>query len=96
MIYPGDNYEKDFEGVTDPNGNFLYPWIIGENGDLGELVVQIEVTSPGLEPQTVTGSFNIVAPTEVLAIGNSSSEPVIVNSIAPNVASNGGTSKYSD
>ncbi len=70
LIYPGDNYEKDFDGVTDLNGNFVYPWIIGENGDLGELVVQIEVTSPGYEPQTVTGSFNLVAPSEVSAVGN--------------------------
>jgi hypothetical protein len=89
LIYPGDNYEKDFDGVTDSNGNFLYPWIIGENGDLGELVVQIEVTTPGYEPQTVSGSFELVAPSEVSAIGNNSNtETVVSNSIATNPATN--------
>jgi calcineurin-like phosphoesterase family protein len=82
LIYPGDNYEKDFDGVTDLNGNFVYPWIIGENGDLGELVVQVEVTSSGYEPQAITGSFNLVAPSEISAIGNSNTETVVGNSIA--------------
>jgi hypothetical protein len=37
LKYPGGNYEKDFEGITDLDGNFLYPWMIGKNGDLGSL-----------------------------------------------------------
>ncbi len=39
LLYPEDNYEKDFEGITDLDGNFLYPWTIGENGDAGELTI---------------------------------------------------------
>ena len=36
----GDNYVKDFRGTTDPNGQFVYHWIIGENGDAGELTIE--------------------------------------------------------
>jgi hypothetical protein len=88
LIYPGDNYEKDFSGVTDSNGTFLYPWTIGENGDLGELVIQIEVTGLGYQPQTIAGSFELIAPSEIPTIDNSNTKPTIGNSIVTNVATN--------
>jgi predicted phosphodiesterase len=92
LVYPGDNFEKDFSGETDASGIFLYPWIIGENGDLGQLVVQADVSVPGYETQTVTGSFELVAPSQVPAVGSSSTtsstEIVPSNSVATNTNTN--------
>src|SRR6187401_2311853 len=47
LIYPGDNYEKDFSGITDSQGKFVYSWIIGEKGDVGALSIEVEVSSQG-------------------------------------------------
>ena len=43
LLYPGDNYVKDFSGTTDSNGQFAYHWTIGENGDAGELTIEAQV-----------------------------------------------------
>ncbi len=60
LIYPGDNYEKDFSGITDSQGKFVYSWIIGEKGDVGALSIEVEVSSQGYPPSSATGSFDII------------------------------------
>ena len=60
LIYPGDNYEKDFSGITDSQGKFVYSWIIGEKGDVGTLSIEVEVSSQGYPPSSATGSFDVV------------------------------------
>jgi Calcineurin-like phosphoesterase len=60
LIYPGDNYKKDFKGKTDSQGKFVYSWTIGKNGDVGPLSVQVDVTSQAYIPSSVTSSFDIV------------------------------------
>ena len=46
LSYPGGNYEKDFSGITDTNGKFEYSLTIGKNGDVGELSVNVDASSP--------------------------------------------------
>ena len=60
LIYPGENFEKDFSGITDSQGKFVYSWIIGEKGDVGALSIEVEVSSQGYSPSSATGSFDIV------------------------------------
>ena len=60
LIYPGDNFEKEFSGITDPQGKFIYSWIIGENGDVGPLDIEVEVSSQGYSALSTVGSFDIV------------------------------------
>ena len=60
LIYPGENYEKDFNGITDSQGKFVYSWIIGKKGDVGTLSIEVEVSSQGYLPSSATGSFDIV------------------------------------
>ncbi|MDW0249666.1 MAG: hypothetical protein QN702_08615, partial [Nitrososphaeraceae archaeon] len=60
LIYPGNNYEKDFSGITDSQGKFVYSWIIGKKGDVGALSIEVEVSSQGYPPSSATGSFDIV------------------------------------
>src|SRR6187431_56792 len=60
LIYPGENFEKDFSGITDSQGKFVYSWIIGEKGDVGVLSIEVEVSSQGYPPSSATGSFEIV------------------------------------
>jgi uncharacterized GH25 family protein len=64
LIYPGDNYEKEFSGITDSQGIFVYSWIIGENGDVGPLSIEVEVSSQGYPSASATSSFEIVEPSE--------------------------------
>jgi hypothetical protein len=59
LLYPGDNYVKDFSGATDPNGHFVYHWKIGENGDAGELTIEAQVVASGYEPQEARSAFQI-------------------------------------
>jgi hypothetical protein len=59
LIYPGDNFEKEFSGTTDSLGEFVYSWTIGENGDAGPLTVQVEVSSQEHPPTSATISFDI-------------------------------------
>jgi hypothetical protein len=60
LIYPGDNFEKDFSGITDSQGKFVYSWTIGEKGDVGALSIEVQVSSQGYLPSSATGSFDIV------------------------------------
>jgi hypothetical protein len=60
LIYPGDNFEKDFSGITDSLGKFVYSWIIGKKGDVGALSIEVEVSSQEYPPSSATGSFDIV------------------------------------
>jgi hypothetical protein len=59
LLYPGDNYVKDFSGTTDPNGQFVFHWTIGENGDAGELTIEAQVAASGYDSQQATSSFQI-------------------------------------
>jgi hypothetical protein len=59
LLYPGDNYVKDFTGTTDPNGEFAYHWTIGKNGDAGELRIEAAVVAPGYESQQAKSAFQI-------------------------------------
>jgi hypothetical protein len=60
LIYPGENYVKDFSGITDSQGKFVYSWIIGKKGDVGALSIEVEVSSQEYPPSSATGSFDIV------------------------------------
>jgi hypothetical protein len=60
LIYPGENFVKDFSGITDSQGKFVYSWIIGKKGDVGALSIEVEVSSQGYPPSSTTGSFDIV------------------------------------
>ena len=60
LIYPGNNYEKDFSGITDSQGKFVYSWIIGKKGDVGALSIEVQVSSQGYPPSSATDSFDIV------------------------------------
>lgn len=60
LIYPGDNFEKGISGITDFQGNFIYSWIIGENGDSGSLAIETEVSKQGYHPSSAESSFSIV------------------------------------
>ena len=60
LIYPGDNFEKEFSGITDSQGEFVHSWIIGENGDVGPLSAQVEVSSQEHQPSSATVSFDVI------------------------------------
>jgi hypothetical protein len=59
LIYPGDNFEKQFNGITDSQGKFVYSWTIGENGDVGVLDIEVEVSSQAYPPAEAHSSFEI-------------------------------------
>ncbi len=46
LLYPGDNFEKRFSGITDLQGKFVYPWVIGQNGDTGTLALEVGRIEP--------------------------------------------------
>lgn len=60
LVYPGDNFEKQFTGITDSQGKFVYSWIIGENGDFGSLDIEIDVSSQAYPLTSALSSFEIV------------------------------------
>ena len=59
LIYPGDNFEKQFNGITDSEGKFVYSWTIGENGDVGALDIEVEVSSQAYPASAAHSSFEI-------------------------------------
>jgi hypothetical protein len=59
LIYPGDNFEKQFSGITDSQGEFVYSWTIGENGDAGPLSVEAEASDQVHPPSSAASSFEI-------------------------------------
>jgi len=76
LIYPGEDFEKEFTGITDPQGKFVYSWTIGENGDVGPLSVEVEVSSQGFPPTSVTDSFEVVDSSEVSGFNSGINNPV--------------------
>lgn len=81
LVYPGDNFEKSFNGQTDLQGKFVYSWIIGENGDVGPLSIEIDVSSQGRTDSSVTSSFDIVDSSSTSGI-NSFSDETVANGIS--------------
>ena len=77
LVYPGDNFEKTFNGQTDPQGKFVYSWTIGENGDVGPLSIEIDVSSQGHTESSVTSSFDVVDSSSASGIKSVSNESVI-------------------
>jgi hypothetical protein len=59
LIYPGGNYEKEFSGITDSQGKFVYSWIIGKKGDVGPLSIEVDVSNQGYPPSSAKDSFEI-------------------------------------
>jgi hypothetical protein len=76
LIYLGDNYEKEFSGITDSQGKFVYSWIIGENGDVGPLSIEVEVSNQGYPSASATSSFEIVDSSEASGINNGLGDPI--------------------
>jgi glucose/arabinose dehydrogenase len=60
LLYPGNNFEREFGGITDIQGKFVYSWIIGNKGDIGTLTIEAEVSSSGFAVSNAVGSFDIV------------------------------------
>ena len=60
LIYPGNNFEKEFVGKTDYNGKFIYSWTIGKKGDVGPLTVEVDASSQGYKSSFITSSFDVV------------------------------------
>jgi hypothetical protein len=77
LVYPGGDFEKTFNGQTDLQGKFVYSWTIGENGDLGPLSVEIDVSSQGRTDSSVTSSFDIVDSSSTSGINSVSGESVV-------------------
>jgi hypothetical protein len=76
LVYPGNDFEKTFKGKTDPQGKFVYSWTIGENGDVGPLSIEIEVSSQGYIDSSVTNSFDIVDSSSISGINSVSDETI--------------------
>jgi hypothetical protein len=70
LIYPGDNFEKEFKGSTDLDGNFVYSWTVGENGDTGPLIIEVEASSEGYPSTLAEISFELVESGESSQIEN--------------------------
>jgi hypothetical protein len=64
LIYPGNNFEKEFVGKTDYDGMFIYSWTIGKKGDVGPLTVEVDASSQGYQSSFITSSFDIVDSSE--------------------------------
>jgi len=60
LIYPGDNFKKEFKGSTDSEGKFVYSWTVGKKGDVGPLVIEVEASSVGHPSTSAKNSFEIV------------------------------------
>jgi len=77
LVYPGDNFEKTFNGQTDLQGKFVYSWTIGENGDVGPLSIEIDVSSQGRTDSSVTSSFDVVDSSSTSGINSVSDKTAI-------------------
>jgi hypothetical protein len=64
LIYPGNNFEKEFVGKKDYNGMFIYSWTIGKKGDVGPITVEVDASSQGYQSSFITSSFDIVDSSE--------------------------------
>ena len=79
LIYPGDNFEKEFKGKTDLNGKFVYSWTIGKKGNVGPLIMEVEAASKGYLSSPIRGSFDIVDSSSALRINNNTSSNQLGN-----------------
>ena len=70
LIYPGDNFKKQFKGITDYQGKFVYSWTVGKKGDVGPLVIDLQVSSGGYQSTSAKNSFEIVNSDESSEIKN--------------------------
>jgi hypothetical protein len=70
LIYPGDNFEKEFKGSTDFEGKFVYSWIVGKKGDVGPLVIEVKASGEGYPSTSANNSFEIVKSDESSEIKN--------------------------
>ncbi len=70
LIYPGNNFEKEFKGSTDLDGKFVYSWTVGKKGDIGPLVMEVEASSQGYPPISANISFKLVKSGESSQIEN--------------------------
>jgi hypothetical protein len=70
LIYPGNNFEKKFKGVTDLEGKFAYSWIVGKKGDIGPLVMQVQASSQGYPPASANISIELLKSSESSQIEN--------------------------
>jgi hypothetical protein len=70
LIYPGDNFEKQFKGSTDFEGKFVYSWTVGKKGDVGPLVIEVKASSEGYPSTSANNSFEIVKSDESSEIKN--------------------------
>ncbi|MDW0199313.1 MAG: hypothetical protein QN721_03825 [Nitrososphaeraceae archaeon] len=70
LIYPGNNFEKEFKGSTDLDGKFVYSWTVGKKGDVGPLVMEVEASSQGYRPTSANISFELVKSGESSQIEN--------------------------
>jgi hypothetical protein len=70
LVYPGNNFEKDFNGLTDLEGKFVYTWIIGKKGDVGPLVMRVNASSEGHPAGSAENTFEIVKKSESSQIKN--------------------------
>ncbi len=70
LIYPGDNFKKQFKGITDYQGKFVYSWTVGKKGDVGPLVIDLQVSSGGYQSTSAKNSFEIVKSDESSEIKN--------------------------
>jgi len=70
LIYPGNNFEKKFKGITDLEGKFAYSWIVGKKGDIGALVVEVQASSQGYIPASANISIELLKSSESSQIEN--------------------------
>ena len=70
LIYPGNDFEKEFKGSTDLDGKFVYSWTVGKKGDIGPLVIEVEASSQGYPPTSANISFELVKSGESSQIEN--------------------------
>jgi hypothetical protein len=70
LIYPGNNFEKDFKGITDLDGKFAYSWIVGKKGDTGALIMEVEVSRQGYPLESANISIELLKSGESSQIEN--------------------------
>jgi hypothetical protein len=70
LIYPGNNFEKEFKGITDLDGKFVYSWTVGKKGDIGPLVMQVQASSQGYPPASANISIELLKSGESSQIEN--------------------------
>ena len=70
LIYPGNNFEKEFKGITDIDGKFVYSWTVGKKGDIGPLVMEVQASSQGYPPASANISIELLKSGESSQIEN--------------------------